>query len=122
MSLDRVAVLGAGAWGSALANTAARAGRKVTLWARNPAVAATMARTRESPRLPGMTLADVVTVTGDLEEAAARAQCILLAVPAQELRKVAMLLDDVTPSGTPVIACAKVIERGSNRFMTEVIA
>ena len=122
MSLDRVAVLGAGAWGSALANTAARAGRQVTLWARNPAVAATMARTRESPRLPGMTLADVVTVTGDLEEAAARAQCILLAVPAQELRKVAMLLDDVTPSGTPVIACAKGIERGSHRFMTEVIA
>ena len=122
MSLDRVAVLGAGAWGSALANTAARAGRQVTLWARNPAIAATMARTRESPRLPGMTLADVVTVTGDLEEAAARAQCILLAVPAQELRKVAMLLDDVTPSGTPVIACAKGIERGSHRFMTEVIA
>ena len=122
MSLDRVAVLGAGAWGSALANTAARAGRQVTLWARDPAIAATMAKTRESPRLPGMTLADVVTVTGDLEEAAARAQCILLAVPAQELRKVAMLLDDVTPSGTPVIACAKGIERGSHRFMTEVIA
>ncbi len=122
MSLDRVAVLGAGAWGSALANTAARAGRQVTLWARDPAIAATMAKTRESPRLPGMTLADGVTVTGDVEEAAARAQCILLAVPAQELRKVAMLLDDVTPSGTPVIACAKGIERGSHRFMTEVIA
>jgi glycerol-3-phosphate dehydrogenase (NAD(P)+) len=122
MSLDRVAVLGAGAWGSALANTAARAGRQVTLWARDPAIAATMAKTRESPRLPGMTLADGVTVTGDLEEAAARAQCILLAVPAQELRKVAMLLDDVMPSGTPVIACAKGIERGTHRFMTEVIA
>ena len=43
-------------------------------------------------------------------------------MPAQELRKVALMLDDVAPSGTPVIACAKGIERGSHRFMTEVIA
>ena len=63
MSFDRIAVLGAGAWGSALANVAARAGRQVTLWARDPKAAATMDKTRESPRLPGMKLADGIAVT-----------------------------------------------------------
>jgi glycerol-3-phosphate dehydrogenase (NAD(P)+) len=121
MSLDRFTVLGAGAWGSALANVAARAGRNVTLWARDAKAAAAIAAKRESPRLPGMKLADGIVVTNDIAQAA-QADAILIAVPAQELRKVALMLDDTAPSGTPVIACAKGIERGSHRFMTEVIA
>jgi glycerol-3-phosphate dehydrogenase (NAD(P)+) len=120
MSLDRFTVLGAGAWGSALANVAARAGRNVTLWARDAKAAAAIAAKRESPRLPGMKLADGIVVTNDIAQAA-QADAILIAVPAQELRKVALMLDDTAPSGTPVIACAKGIERGSHRFMTEVI-
>ncbi len=122
MSVDRVAVLGAGAWGSALANVAARAGREVTLWARDAKAVAAIEATRENPRLPGMKLAAGIAITGDIERAASRAQAILLVVPAQELRGVALMLNDVAPSGTPVIACAKGIERGSHRFMTEVIA
>jgi glycerol-3-phosphate dehydrogenase (NAD(P)+) len=121
MSLNRFAVLGAGAWGSALANVAARAGRQVTLWARDPKAAAAIADKRESPRLPGMKLAAGIVVTNDIAQAA-RADAILIAVPAQDLRQVALALDDLAPSGTPVIACAKGIERGSHRFMTEVIA
>jgi glycerol-3-phosphate dehydrogenase (NAD(P)+) len=121
MSLDRFSVLGAGAWGSALANVAARAGRQVTLWARDEKTAAAIEKTRESPRLPGMKLTDGVAVTSDIAQAA-QADAILLVIPAQELRKVALMLDDVAPSGTPMIACAKGIERGSDRFMTEVIA
>src|SRR5688500_18989418 len=121
MSLDRVAVLGAGAWGSALANVAARAGRRVTLWARDPKNAAAIDKARESPRLPGMRLAEGIAVTSDIAQAA-RTEAVLLAVPAQALRQVALMLDDVLHSGTPVIACAKGIERGSHRFMTEVIA
>ena len=122
MSFDRFAVLGAGAWGSALANAAARAGRTVTLWARDPNAAAAIAKTRESPRLPGMKLADGVSVTSDLQQAAGNTHAILLVVPAQQVRPVALALNDVAPSGTPVIACAKGIERGTDRFMTEVIA
>jgi glycerol-3-phosphate dehydrogenase (NAD(P)+) len=121
MSLDRVTVLGAGAWGSALANVAERAGRRVTLWARDSKAAAAMDKSRENPRLPGMRFADGIAVTGDIA-LAARTEAVLLAVPAQELRQVALMLDDLLPSGTPVIACAKGIERGSHRFMTEVIA
>jgi glycerol-3-phosphate dehydrogenase (NAD(P)+) len=121
MTFDHIAVVGAGAWGSALANLAAQAGRAVTLWARDPVKAAAMAASRSNPRLPEMRLDDRVTVTGVLGEAAG-ADAILLAVPAQELRAAAEGLSSLLAAGTPVIACAKGIERGTGKFMTEVIA
>src|SRR5215207_7731954 len=119
MSFDHIAVLGAGAWGSALANLAAQAGHSVTLWARDPAKAAAMEQSRESPRLPGARLHERVEVTSSLADAAS-ADAILLVVPAQALRSVASKLNKL--DGTPVIAGAKGIERGSLKFMTEVIA
>jgi glycerol-3-phosphate dehydrogenase (NAD(P)+) len=122
MSFDRFTVLGAGAWGSALANAATHAGRSVMLWTRDPKVAAAIGKTRESPRLPGVKLAAEISVTSDLKEAAARTDAVLIVVPAQHVRDVALALGDVMPSGTPTIACAKGIEAGTHRFMTEVIA
>ena len=119
MNFDHIAVLGAGAWGSALANLAAQAGHSVMLWARDPARAAAMEQSRESPRLPGARLHERVEVTSSLADAAS-ADAILLVVPAQALRSVASKLNKL--DGTPVIACAKGIERGSLKFMTEVIA
>lgn len=118
---QNIAVLGAGAWGSALANVAARAGRDVILWARDAKIAADMAQCRESPRLPGMKLHDNVTVT-DAIAAAFGAEAILLAVPAQALRSVAAGIDGHIARGTPLIACAKGIEQQTGKFMTEVIA
>ena len=111
MTFDRIAVLGAGAWGSALANVAARTGRRVTLWTRDPKAAKAMMETRESPRLPGVTLAIGIEVTSDMAQAA-RADAALIVVPAQALREVALTLGELLPAGTPVIACAKGIERG----------
>jgi len=55
-AIDSFAVIGAGAFGTALACAAARAGRRTLLWARNPVLAAEMAATRRNPRLPGVTL------------------------------------------------------------------
>ncbi len=121
MAFDRIAVLGAGAWGTALANVLARAGRTVTLWARDQQSADTIAFTRQSPRLPGVRLADSITVTPDLSDAA-RGEAILLVVPAQDLRKVATAFGTVAANGVPVVVCAKGIEHGTRRFMTEVIA
>ena len=121
LMIQRIAVIGAGAWGTALANAAARAGRDVTLWARDPATVAAIAAKRESPRLPGVKLDDRVAATGALADVA-HAEAVLLAVPAQDLRVAATALRPHVRKGVPVVACAKGIERGTHRFMTEVIA
>jgi glycerol-3-phosphate dehydrogenase (NAD(P)+) len=120
LKLHRIAVIGAGAWGTALANVAARAGRNVTLWARDPATVATITATRQAPRLPGVRLDDSVAVTGALAEVA-HADAVLLVVPAQALRGAATALVPHVKN-IPVVACAKGIERGTRKFMTEVIA
>lgn len=121
MSIQSIAVLGGGAWGTALALTCARAGRAVTLWEHEPVNAESLARARESRFLPGVRLDDGIRVTRDLAEAA-RAQAILLVVPAQAVRSVAAALRDAIAERTPVIVCAKGIEHGTHKFMTEVIA
>jgi len=121
MALDRIAVVGAGAWGTALANAAARAGRAVTLVARSGAAAEALRASRQSPRLPEAPLDERVGVTAAIADVAA-ADAVLLAVPAQALRAAAAPLAPALKAGTPVIACAKGIERGSHKFMTEVIA
>jgi len=118
---QRIAVLGAGAWGSALANVLARNGREVLLWARNQEVAAFIRARRESPRLPGIRLDDRVLPTPSIADAAI-CDAVLLAVPAQALREVACKLTPLLPEAVPTIACAKGIERGTRLFMTEVIA
>jgi len=88
MTIQRIAVLGGGAWGSALALTCARAGRKVTLWEPDAANAAELKTRRESRFLPGVRIDDSVAIAGDLAEAAA-AEALLLVVPAQAVRAVA---------------------------------
>jgi glycerol-3-phosphate dehydrogenase (NAD(P)+) len=120
-SFQSVAVIGAGAWGTALAGVAARAGRDVVLYARQPERAAEIAATRANPKLSGARLDANVAVTGDIARAAA-ADIILIATPAQNLREaVAAVAPHLAPA-TPVVACAKGIERGTHQFMTEVIA
>jgi glycerol-3-phosphate dehydrogenase (NAD(P)+) len=121
MAFDRIAVVGAGAWGTALANVIARAGRTVLLAARHRAAADVLAKRRESPRLPGLqidTRVEIAPVGTEL----ARYDAVLLAVPSQEMRAAAGAIAPSLRDGTPVIACAKGIERGTHRFMTEVIA
>jgi glycerol-3-phosphate dehydrogenase (NAD(P)+) len=116
-----VSVIGAGAWGTALAGVAARAGRDVVLFARNTALSAEIAATRANPKLSGVRLAANVAVTDDIARAA-RADIILIATPAQHLREAVAALAPHLAAATPLIACAKGIERGTHRFMTEVIA
>ncbi|MCK1719733.1 NAD(P)H-dependent glycerol-3-phosphate dehydrogenase [Bradyrhizobium sp. 141] len=116
-----VAVIGAGAWGTALATVAARAGRSVTLWARNAEHAARIASTRDNPRLPGVQIAPEIVVTNDLA-LAARADVLLIAAPAQHVRSAVNMLASHLPRSAPIIACAKGIEHGTHKFMTDVIA
>lgn len=120
MLAERIAVIGAGAWGTALANVIARAGRSVTLWARDTSAADAIAALRESPRLAGFRIDQRVAVAA-LSAGMPSGDAILIAVPAQSLREAARHLSGAIPARTPVVACAKGIERNTRLFMTEVI-
>jgi glycerol-3-phosphate dehydrogenase (NAD(P)+) len=121
MSFDKIAVIGAGAWGVALANVITRTSRSVTLVARDAPSATVIGEQRESPRLPGIKLHEQVRVTTANADITSH-DAILLAVPAQQLRAALAMVAPRLADGTPMIACAKGIERVTHRFMTEVIA
>jgi glycerol-3-phosphate dehydrogenase (NAD(P)+) len=114
--MSSVVVIGAGAWGTALAIQAARAGNDVTLWARDPARADAIAASRENPRLPGRRLPDPVKVVGALPGAA---DAVLLVVPVQHMRSV---LERLPTPDAPLVVCSKGVEAGTLRLPLEVVA
>jgi glycerol-3-phosphate dehydrogenase (NAD(P)+) len=117
--MARIAVVGAGAWGTALAVVAARAGHRVTLWGRDPNAVATMVRERVNAlRLPEIALPQEVHPTAEIGEVAA-AECIILAVPAQALRAA---LGTLPPVAAPFVIVAKGLERASGLRLSEVVA
>jgi glycerol-3-phosphate dehydrogenase (NAD(P)+) len=116
-----IAVLGAGAWGTALANAAARPGREVLLWARDTEHVAELARDRENRRrLPGIALAPGVQPSADLA-AVALADIVLAVVPAQALRDLGQKLAGLVRPDVPIVLCAKGIERGTHQLVSAVI-
>ncbi len=119
---ERVCVLGAGAWGTALAIQAARAGgaaARVSLWARDPVRAATMRAERRNARhLPGAALPPAVEATADAGAALSGAAVAVLAVPAQHLRAVLAALPPELP---PLVAVAKGVEAGSLKLPLEMV-
>jgi glycerol-3-phosphate dehydrogenase (NAD(P)+) len=121
MTFHHIAVVGAGAWGTALALTCARAGRTVTLFEHDAVNADNLQRNRESLYLPGVRIDERIALAPDLAQAA-RADAILLVVPAQSVRAAAKALAPQVAARIPVVVCAKGIERGSKKFMHEVIA
>ncbi len=114
--MSKVAVIGAGAWGTALAIQAMRAGNAVTLWARDPARAQTILAARENPRLAGIGVPEPVLVTSVMPDSA---DATLLAVPAQHLRGALGRL----PIGlAPLVVCAKGVEQTTLRLPLEIAA
>ena len=117
--IEHIGIVGAGAWGTALGAAAARAGRRVTLWAREEDVVASVNSVRENTRfLPGISLEGAITASGD---GAALEGCdlILLAMPAQNLRTVTA---NFAPyfKNAPLVICAKGVELESGALMSEV--
>ncbi|GGG47785.1 glycerol-3-phosphate dehydrogenase [NAD(P)+] [Caldovatus sediminis] len=116
----KLCVLGAGAWGTALAVQAARGGNPVSVWARDPARAAEIEAARENARyLPGARLGPLVRVTADAAEALDRAAFVLVAVPTQFMRTVLASLPD---TGAPLIVCAKGVEKDTLLLPLEIVA
>ena len=117
---SHIGIIGGGAWGTALAAAAVRAGRGVSLWAREEEVVASINAARENKRfLPGITLDPVIAASSD---AAALGACdlALLAVPAQHLRTVAADFAGCLSAAAPLVICAKGIELESGALMSEV--
>ena len=119
--MKHIGVIGGGAWGTALAAAAARAGRRVTLWAREPEVAAAIRARHENRRfLPGIALDPAIRATADLSEAV-RADLLLLAAPAQHLAATAEQVARAADGAPPAVICAKGIERESGALMSEAV-
>lgn len=119
---SHVGVIGAGAWGTALALAAARAGRVVTLWAREPEVVQAISATRRNAMfLPDVELPAAIRATGELAGVVS-ADALLLVVPAQHVRTTLQGIQSHLRADVPVLVCAKGIERGSGKLMSEVLA
>jgi glycerol-3-phosphate dehydrogenase (NAD(P)+) len=117
-----VGVIGAGAWGTALAGVAARAGHRVTLWARSPALAERINETRTNEAyLPGRPLPAGITATSSPARLGG-ANLVLVATPAQAMGDTLTRFADHLAPATAAVVCAKGIERGSHRLMTGVVA
>lgn len=121
MSIARIGVLGAGAWGTALALAAQRAGRKVVLWARRPEQAEEMRATRRNETyLPGIELPEELIITSDPAATLPGLDALLLVVPAQHMRDTLAGFD--IPPGLPLVSAAKGIENGTEKTMSAVLA
>ena len=120
---DRIAVIGGGAGGTALAIVAARAGRRVTLWSRRVDIADDINRNRRNRAyLSEAEVPATVLATTDMATALQGAGAVLLVTPSDTVRAVSRSMAPLLEPGTPVILCAKGIEAGSGLLLTEVAA
>lgn len=119
---DAIGVIGAGAWGTALAQTVAAAGREVRLWARESDLAAMINSDHENPLyLPGVPLHDRVRAAVDFE-ALRGCRTVLVVTPAQHMREALTAFEPHRAEGAALVLCSKGIERGTMKLMTEVLA
>ncbi len=121
MTFQKIGILGAGAWGTALAYSTQEAGRDVIIWARETDVAAALNDGKGNPAfLPGLNL-PVIPATSELSDLA-DCDAIMAVVPAQFARSVFEQIGDILPADTPFALCAKGVERGSLKLMADVLS
>jgi glycerol-3-phosphate dehydrogenase (NAD(P)+) len=121
--MAKIAVIGGGAFGTAMACVVRRSGHEVTIWAREPEVAAAISQEALNPLyLAGVRLPAGIRATFDMAIACKGAELLLLAPPAQHMRATAQRLAPLLAPGTPVVSCSKGLERSSLATMAEVLA
>ncbi|TFL17722.1 NAD(P)H-dependent glycerol-3-phosphate dehydrogenase [Jannaschia formosa] len=118
---QRVAVIGAGSWGTALAATLARAGVQTRLWGRNPQVVDEINRDhRNSAMLPGVDLPETLYGVHEMSDALSDVEAALIVVPSRSVRSVSRQVAEHAPEGIPVAICAKGIEAETGLLMSQV--
>lgn len=121
--MKNISVLGAGAWGTALAHIAASNGKKVVLWAREPELIGEIeTKRRNTLFLPDVDLNENITPTNDQARAISKAEAVLMVIPAQYLRASCQALRPVWPAGLPAVICAKGIEQKTGALLSEILA
>lgn len=121
--MKNISVLGAGAWGTALAHIAASNGKKVVLWAREPELIGEIeTKRRNTLFLPDVDLNENITPTNDQARAVSIAEAVLMVIPAQYLRASCQALRPVWPAGLPAVICAKGIEQKTGALLSEILA
>ncbi|HEX2449311.1 MAG TPA: NAD(P)H-dependent glycerol-3-phosphate dehydrogenase [Methyloceanibacter sp.] len=121
MALQSVGIVGAGAWGTALAITSRRAGRDVLIWAYEPETLAGINQNhRNETYLPGVKLDRAIEATGRLNEVA-NCDLLLMATPAQHVREIAGELAPYLKEGQPLVLCSKGIEQTSGKLISQVV-
>ncbi len=119
--MPTIGVIGAGAWGTALAQVLSTNGRDVTIWAREPGVADAIGKNHENPHyLPGLPLSKNLKATSNLSEVAKK-DILLLATPAQHMRSLLENLKKEIPRTKPLVICAKGIELESGLLLSQVV-
>ena len=116
----RIAVLGGGAWGTALAATMRRADHDVRLWARDKSMVDAVNRGVNPKYLPGVALPEGILATTDAGKALRDADCVLAVIPAQALRDALQSLKVEIPSAAPLVLCAKGIERSTGELLSSI--
>ncbi len=121
--MQNFAVIGSGAWGTALAQCINRGGQKVCLWAREKEVVDCILKNSENKRfLPGVSLDKKIVATNDINQALKGANAVLIVVPAQFFRATCISLRPIISTNIPVVICTKGIEVKSGLLMSEVCA
>jgi glycerol-3-phosphate dehydrogenase (NAD(P)+) len=121
--MSKIAVFGAGSWGTAFSIVLADAGNDVSIWGRREEVCATINEKRENTDyLPGIQLPPTVTATHDPEQAAAGAEAIIFATPSQTFRDNLAEWAPVLPEQSVLVSLMKGVELGTLKRMSEVIA
>lgn len=121
--MTRVAVVGAGSWGTAVAGIVATNADEVALWARDPGLAQRIEDSHENGTyLPGIALPSNVHATADLPAAIEAADVVVMGVPSHGYRAVLEQAAEGVPEGVPVVSLSKGVEQGTLRRMTEVVA
>ena len=119
--IDRIGIVGAGAWGTALTLVLRRTGCQAILWAYEPEVVEAITARHQNPAyLPGIALDPALQATNALADVA-RGDAILLVTPAQRLRGLATELKPYLAAGTPIVICAKGIEQHTGALLSEIV-
>ncbi len=121
--MKKIAVIGSGGWGTAIASLLARNGHQVTLWSYLPEESEALSQDKENKRfLPGVMLPDNICFTASLEKAAEGAEIIFMVTPSQAIQSTAKALSPFVKAGTVIVNASKGLEQESQKRLSQVIA